>query len=307
MQKNKNHGDYSAQQYSSTGTLPNLVLTYGPVKKLVGQMLRTQEITSNNKGIKQMSTQYFVGIDLAWHNNRNPSGVAVIEMANNRANLSYASSNFRSHRDILDFLNTIDSCNVVIAIDAPLIITNEIGQRPCETEIGKKFGEFDASAHSSNRTLFPNPASMQLVQQLGLLGYSHNVDPNNDTKRNGKWIFEVYPHPAQVVLFELSKIIKYKRGTVQDRKNGLATLRQNIIKLFPLGLPSITINPESNLFIDINGLKGKRIKAYEDTLDAIVCAYLAYHYWEYGYLRNEMIGSMQQGYIINPTKKLNGE
>ncbi len=42
------------------------------------------------------------------------------------------------------------------------------------------------------------------------------------------------------------------------------------------------------------------MKRYEDTLDAIFCAYLAWHCWRWGAERNEMFGTMEQGYIVVP-------
>jgi len=39
-------------------------------------------------------------------------------------------------------------------------------------------------------------------------------------------------------------------------------------------------------------------------LDAYFCAYLALFYWRWGGERNEMIGDLQSGYIINPTAHL---
>lgn len=43
----------------------------------------------------------------------------------------------------------------VVAIDAPLVVPNQTGQRTCERLIGRAFGRFHASAHTSNRTRPP--------------------------------------------------------------------------------------------------------------------------------------------------------
>ncbi len=50
------------------------------------------------------------------------------------------------------------------------------------------------------------------------------------------------------------------------------------------------------------GLRGKTLKRYEDTLDAIFCAYLAWHCWRWGEERNEMFGTMAEGYIVVPKR-----
>ena len=46
--------------------------------------------------------------------------------------------------------------NTIVAIDAPLIILNETGQRACETAVGKRYGNRHASCHTSNMTLYPD-------------------------------------------------------------------------------------------------------------------------------------------------------
>jgi predicted RNase H-like nuclease len=47
-------------------------------------------------------------------------------------------------------------------------------------------------------------------------------------------------------------------------------------------------------------VRGAALKEYEDKLDAVFCAYLAAHFWTWSYERNEMIGTREMGYIINP-------
>ena len=46
----------------------------------------------------------------------------------------------------------------------------------------------------------------------------------------GKWFFEVYPHPAHVVLFNREKIIKYKKGNVKLRREGLGEFQEHRAK-----------------------------------------------------------------------------
>ena len=57
---------------------------------------------------------------------------------------------------------------------------------------------------------------------------------------------------------------------------------------------------------DLTQLGGRSTKAYEDSLDAVLCAYLAAHYWAWGDQRNEMIGTMEGSYIIVPTTTSGG-
>lgn len=48
------------------------------------------------------------------------------------------------------------------------------------------------------------------------------------------------------------------------------------------------------------GLRGGRFKDYEDRLDAILCAYVAAHYWTWGTRRCAIVGTLEGGYIVTP-------
>ncbi len=52
--------------------------------------------------------------------------------------------------------------------------------------------------------------------------------------------------------------------------------------------------------MDLNELVGQRLKNYEDWLDALFCAYLAYYFWHWRWERNELFGDIESGYILNP-------
>lgn len=248
----------------------------------------------------------FIGVDLAWQSDKNHSGIAVLRGDNNGATLVSCSTNIATLLDVVNYILTNTTANTVVAIDAPLIIKNTVGQRPCENLISKKFGRYHASAHSSNLTRYPSPGSIQVAQLLEQNGFSHMPNPTIDKYKEGRWFFEVYPHPAQIVLFDLKKIIKYKKGCPTDKYAGLEILRHYIKTKFVQGKPPLLSNDlfEKLLNRNFDGLKGKALKHYEDILDALVCAYLSLYYWTWGAEKTEMIGNLETGYIINPTEAL---
>ena len=43
------------------------------------------------------------------------------------------------------------------------------------------------------------------------------------------------------------------------------------------------------------------MKAVEDQLDALICAYVAAHWWYWGLERNLVLGDRETGYIVVPT------
>ena len=187
--------------------------------------------------------------------------------------------------------------STVIAIDAPLMIPNPTGQRACETEVGSRYGARDASCHTSNQRLYPGAASVALASALVADGYVHVKGEPDDSKL----LLEVYPHAAMVALFDLPKIIKYKKGPVSKRREGLQCLSDHIRSLSHAEPPLVMGSALNEILsCDLSALPARRLKMHEDRLDAIFCAYLAYYFWCWRLERNEVFGDVQSGYIINP-------
>jgi predicted RNase H-like nuclease len=248
----------------------------------------------------------FIGVDLAWQSDKNHSGAAVLHGGADGASLVAISDRLLSIEAVVEFITSHADGDAAVAIDAPLIITNKTGQRPCETEVGRRFGRYKASAHTSNLTRYPHPGSVRLANALQRQGFSHDVAPRADQFRTGQWFFEVYPHPAHIVLFQLPERLLYKKGRVAQKRKGLETYRRLVGGMLPQANPPLrgTANLDHMLNKPLDQLKGQDLKHYEDVLDALFCAYLALYYWRWGHQRNEMIGDLTSGYIINPTQSV---
>lgn len=246
-------------------------------------------------------TATFIGIDLAWSVEKNNTGVAVLRGDKSGAGLVESAAGVTSMSGVVGFVEKHAIDTTVIAIDAPLIVKNRTGSRPCERLVGERFGKFHASCHSSNLARNPNPAGVRLVSELGALGFKHDLDLTKANGRDGRWLFEVYPHPAMVVLFELEQIIKYKKGRVAERRAGLRQLRKHLQALTARA-PGLKESPRLQALLgkDPERLRGRDLKYHEDSLDALFCAYLAYYCWCWGEERNEMIGDLETGYIVVP-------
>ncbi len=254
-------------------------------------------------------TATFIGIDLAWQSERNTTGVAVFRGDPDGASLVTHVPAAESREEIVGVIRKHETAATVIAIDAPLIVPNQTGQRPCERSVTSRFGGAHAGCHPSNRTLHPQPGGVLLAEALKGAGYSHCTTSGTHWMPGGRWLAEVYPHPAHVVLFGRERIVKYKRGRVAAKRLGLTEFRALIRQLVFESRPSLIRNAEiDELFsVDIRGLRGKGLKQYEDTLDAILCAYLAFRLWRWGWERSEMIGDLQNGYIVIPTAGCSSE
>lgn len=249
----------------------------------------------------------FVGIDLAWKGT-NPSGFAMLHEKAGALELYEAPCTLTGIQAILDAVP--QDAPVVVSIDAPLILRNEKGQRCCENAVSRKFGGYHAGAHSSNLNMYSgrSPQSGALEDDLRKLGFTHYPDAADDCERV---MLEVYPHPALVVLFDLKDIIRYKnkKRCVAERRKEFQTLQNHLLQLDSAALQlKRTDQLESFLSRNTSELRGRKMKEYEDQIDALICAYIAALSWP---RRRpplvEFLGSLENGYIVIPTHTKTGQ
>lgn len=241
----------------------------------------------------------FIGIDLAWLSNKNPSGGAVLVGDRDGAELSAIDGLLPSLAAVSAFIHTNERAECIVAIDAPLVIPNDTGQRACETLIGREYGARHASCHTSNRARYPESASVALALALGQRGYVHA--PDGGTSRI---MMEVYPHPALIEMFNLPTILRYKKGSSAMRASGLETL-QGFIASLAEATPPLRANDLLGDLLSMNPrvLAGATRKALEDQLDAVICSYIAFHFWYWKWERTRCFGTSQSGYIVVPSGK----
>ena len=181
-----------------------------------------------------------------------------------------------------------------IAIDAPLIIENQKGQRACEKETGVAYGSKGASCHTSNASLFPNAQSVRFSKRLRKNEFYH-LD-------GSKWQIECYPHPAIIEIFGLQQRLKYKKGSAGEKKEGQKELASYIRKLkTSVRLKFVVQDSFSEVLAEeyIAGLKGRDLKANEDALDSLICLYIAGLYAADPY-KGRTFGDKNNGYIWIP-------
>ena len=188
-----------------------------------------------------------------------------------------------------------DDC--LVAIDAPLIVRNPTGSRPCETALNRDFHRFEAGAHPANTAnpAFKNPRGARIATALTL-----DMDPASSSTRRA---IEVYPHPATVALFGLEKTLKYKRGSFEARQRELLQL-MTLIEGLDKATPRLRVNHNVS-WVELR----KRVEAAtrpvqldrdEDPVDAVVCAYVAL-YWYHRPEDVTVYGDFATGYIVTPT------
>lgn len=237
-------------------------------------------------------THVLAGVDLAWQCTNNPTAIAVGSLDSAGLVVSCVSPAIYGVDEVLRCLLSINGLSGV-AIDAPLIINNRSGQRVCEREIAITYGSRKACCHASNTRLYPDADSVAVSNRLSSAGFSH-LD-------GGQWQIECYPHPALIELFSLKERLKYKKGRVQDKKAGQVKLARLIAQLDMSPVLRLIIEDRAAMYCDpkyIDSLKGQALKSNEDSLDAIVCLYIAalHAVDETGHV----FGNVTDGYIWVP-------
>lgn len=251
----------------------------------------------------------FLGLDLAWGRTGTGTALAYLRGDPEEVRLQKVARDLKGDEDILVAIDHCAGPHTILAIDAPLVVTNATGQRACEAQLAHAYRHAHAGPHPSNLARDPSPRGSHLAQSLVADGWKHATDPAAIHRAGGRWIIEVYPHPAHVTLFDLPRIFKYKKGKVAERKAELALYRAAMVAQLSVAIPRLAapVPADQYLTTDIGALRGAGLKRYEDTLDAILGAYIGAHYWTWGAERNRVYGDPSTGYIVVPTHTVNGD
>jgi predicted RNase H-like nuclease len=235
---------------------------------------------------------HFVGLDLAW-GEKNNTGVAVIDSDGRLLHIGAAHDDESIGAAVEPYVS--DDC--LVAIDAPLIVRNPTGARPCETVLNRDFHAFEAGAHPANiaNPAFKDPRGARIATALTL-----DMNPASSSPRRA---IEVYPHPATVVLFGLEKTLKYKKGSFEGRQSELLRL-MTLIEGLDTATPRLRVNHNVS-WVELR----KRVAAAtrpgqldrdEDPVDAVICAYTAL-FWYHRPEDTTIYGDVATGYIVTPT------
>ncbi len=239
----------------------------------------------------------FVGLDLAW-GERARTGVALLATDGTLVR----SASVRTDDEIAGFLGEdAHRTGLVAAIDAPLIVPNETGQRACEREVGRLFGRYHAGAYPANRgnrAFVPEPRGSRVAARFGW-----QLDPGLAANGERSVAIEVYPHPAMISLFGLERVLPYKRKRGRDvpgRQRAFAELVDHMEAICGalLRLDSSARWRELTGRLDGNP-RQVDLDLVEDEVDAIFCAYLAWM-WAHDRGRMLVLGDHADGYIVTP-------
>jgi len=237
----------------------------------------------------------FLGIGLGWRSGA--SGLCCLELTNGQLQLL----DLDRREAIADIFAWIDTwvqpeAPAIIAVDAPTLIPNATGMRLPDKLTHKYFGKYHAGCYPANLSLPFAQRTVDFGLALAARGFHHA--PEIVPQMPGRYQIEVFPHPAIVHLFQLDRILKYKKGKLAERYLELLKLRQHIVGVLSTIEPTLILSAE--IAARHAPLTLAALKALEDQLDSLICAYVAAYWWYWGLERNWVLGDRASGYIVVP-------
>ena len=237
-----------------------------------------------------------IGVDLAW-GSHNDSGVCAVEDGH-----VLDSACLRSDDDIDAWIRGWAADEMLVAFDAPLIVKNRRGRRPCESVLASAFAVEHAGPFPANLTLLRGDVrAHRLARRFRL-----SVAPSAPHRRPLRAAIEVYPHPALVVLLNRVERLPYKakQGRTREvRHAAMCELVHGLESFKRLDPPlDVTTSPRWSSLVATCAARpsGVALKRLEDELDAYVCAYIGWYHLAWAGRRSLTIGDGTHGYIVVP-------
>lgn len=170
----------------------------------------------------------------------------------------------------------------VVTVDMPLSTEPITGRREADAAVSKAYGGRGAAVHSPSAER-PGAISDRLTEDFAAAGFplATGATPVGTPER----LVEVYPHPALITLtgasyrlpYKASRSRKYWPGSSPtERKVNLLDQFQRILSALTQEIRDIPVElPDAVSTVPTSGLK-----RYEDSLDALVCAWVGAKYLE---------------------------
>jgi predicted RNase H-like nuclease len=239
-----------------------------------------------------------LGIDAAWTETQ-PSGVALVEEISSGWRLVAVATSYARFHALAggpeagrpsgsrpEAKSLVEACERlmgrppdVVAIDMPLSLEPIVGRRASDLAVSRAYGAKKCATHSPSAER-PGKISDALREAFADCGYrlqtaAHPSPPYLDTPA----LIEVYPHPALVELTGATERLRYKISRANKYWPALkpAERRENLLEAWT----EIAAALEPQIEGVTAGLpalgaiaSGLDLKAHEDALDGVVCAWV---------------------------------
>ena len=241
----------------------------------------------------------FIGIDLGWRSGE--SGLCCLQFEGDCLQLVDVTRRL----SLVDIFAWLDQWlepeqGAMVAVDAPTLIPNQTGTRLPDRLTHQYFGKYHAGCYPANlgRPFAERTIAVGLALEARQFVHAPTITPQVP----GRYQIEVFPHPAMVRLFQLDQIIKYKKGKLAEKKRELNRLQSCLQNYLSQLTPALDITQPQiqSLWRSPFDLSGKDLKALEDQLDSLMCAYIGAYWWHWGLERNQVLGDRRSGYIVVP-------
>jgi len=236
-----------------------------------------------------------LGVDAAWTATQ-PSGVALVEKRNERWHLvalAASYSNFIEHwqrpfheqgrpiASVVDMnmlhsaasLMTQDGSIDLVAIDMPLARTPIVSRRASDNAVSHAYGARKCGTHTPS-AIRPGRISDAIRTACGEIGY-----PLLTREVVAPGLIEVYPHPALVELMNARERLPYKIAKIRSywRSETPINRRGRLIEQWATIIDALA-NEIAGIreMLPVPAVTGAtwELKAFEDALDAVVCAWV---------------------------------
>jgi predicted RNase H-like nuclease len=230
-----------------------------------------------------------LGIDAAW-TARNASGFALIEKRRGAWRLQAAGPNVAAFslrcgiaaegQGMIDGLacakTLLGYAPDLIAVDMPMSKTAIIGRRASDLGVSRRFGAAKCATHSPSAE---RPGNMSGVFRAACeqAGYELIVSSGALPALS---LAEVYPHPALLRLLGLDRRAPYKVGKTRtywpeaSRDERFVRVKRSLLAIVE-ALDELVAGVRDEIVPSLDAAQGfAGLKPVEDTIDAIVCAWV---------------------------------
>jgi predicted RNase H-like nuclease len=239
-----------------------------------------------------MKRRIVLGIDAAW-TEREPSGIALVADDGTGWGLVDAAASYDGflmpsggepivrHRgsipDVRRIISAVElktgSMPDLVAIDMPLSSMPIVGRRGPDNLISSLYGARGGGTHSPS-ALRPGQISDGLRVEFDAAGYPLAV-----AKLTTRDLIEVYPHPALIELASAERRLPYKHSKIGKywRQETPAVRRQKLLEVWARIVDLLdgqVQGTKAALLLPAADARGHQMKAFEDKLDAVVCAWV---------------------------------